>query len=293
MQPKFHTMKPGSNQVNRRDYTIQALQRGLQVLDAVLESRDPLTLEEISERTGLPKSTAFRVVVNLLQRQYLIQIEEGYWLGLKLLRFGALVEERLDLVQQARPFLIQMRDQVRETVHLGVLDDDLRVVYLEKLPAQRAIGLMISRIGSTAPMHCTALGKALAAFLPEHKIHQWIQNGGLKALTDATITDVDTFLRSLREIRSQYYSVDNGEFEDSVRCVAAPIRDRSGSVIAAISISGPHTRMPAPLIGSSMATQVVETAQSISSALGYVPSTESLKRKSTGSTERSQKLMKE
>lgn len=285
-------MKP-NKEADQRDYTIQALQRGLQVLDVLLESRDPLTLEEISERTGLPKSTAFRVVVNLRQRQYLIETEEGLWLGLKLLRLGALVEEKLDLVQQARPFLIQLRDQVRETVHLGVLDDDLRVVYLEKLPTQRAIGLMISRIGSTVPMHCTALGKAMAAFLPEPKIHQWIQNGGLKALTNATITDADTFLQSLQQVRAQSYAVDNGEFENSVRCVAAPIRDRSGSVVAAISISGPDTRMPAPLIGSSVATQVVETARTISSALGYAPNTKPVKKKSTGSTDRSKELMKE
>jgi DNA-binding IclR family transcriptional regulator len=162
-----------------------------------------------------------------------------------------------------------LRDQVRETVHLAVLDDDLRVVYLEKLPTQHAIGLMVSRIGGTAPMHSTALGKAMAAFLPDDKIYQWIRGGGLKALTDATITDDDTFLRSLREIRSRGYAVDDGEFEDSVRCVAAPIRDRAGSVLAAISVSGPVTRMPVPLIGSSMAMQVVETAHHISKALGY------------------------
>jgi hypothetical protein len=90
------------------------------------------------------------------------------------LRFGALVEEKLDLVQQARPFLLQLRDQVNETIHLAVLDDDLRVVYVEKLSAQHAIGLMMSRIGITAPMHCTALGKAMAAFQPEDEICHWI-----------------------------------------------------------------------------------------------------------------------
>ena len=131
-------MKQEANQSSQRDYSIQALQRGMKVLDALLESRTPLSLEQICAYTDLPKSTAFRVTVNLLQGQYLTETEEGYWLGLKMLRFGALVEESLDLTQQARPFLLQLRDQANETIHLAVLDDDLRVVYLEKLPTQQA-----------------------------------------------------------------------------------------------------------------------------------------------------------
>jgi IclR family KDG regulon transcriptional repressor len=262
-------MKQEADQASQRNYSIQALQRGMKVLDALLEARSPLSLEQICAYTELPKSTAFRVAVNLLQGQYLTETQEGYWLGLKMLRFGALVEEKLDLTQQAYPFLLQLRDQADETIHLAVLDDDLRVVYLEKLPTQQAVGLMMSRIGSTAPMHATALGKAMAAFRPEGEIRQSIRTRSLKALTDATITDEESLLRELREVRSRGYAVDNGEFEASVRCVAAPIRDRAGSVIAAVSISGPGTRMPVSLIGSAMAKQVVETAGYISQALGY------------------------
>jgi DNA-binding IclR family transcriptional regulator len=242
----------------------------MKVLEALLDTRAPLSLEQICAHTGLPKSTAFRIIVNLLQGQYLVETDKGYWLGLKMLRFGALVEEKLDLVQQARPLLIQLRDQVNETIHLAVLDDDLRVVYVEKLSTQHAIGLMMSRIGITAPMHCTALGKAMAAFRPEDEIRHWIHTHSLKPVTDATIDEEEAFLQELREIRSRGYAVDNGEFEVSVRCVAAPIRDRTGRVIAAVSISGPGTRMLEPLIDSPMAMQVVETASHISQALGYL-----------------------
>jgi DNA-binding IclR family transcriptional regulator len=266
----FHRMKPNVNQSSQCDYSIKALQRGMKVLDALLDARVPLSLEQVCAHTSLPKSTAFRIIVNLLQGQYLVETEKGYWLGLKMLRFGALVEEKLDLVQQARRFLLQLRDQVNETVHLAVLDDDLRVVYLEKLSTQHAIGPMMSRIGMTAPVHCTALGKTMAAFRPEDGICEWIRAHGLKPVTDATTTDKDTFLQELREIRSRGYAVDNGEFEVSVRCVAAPIRDRTGTVIAAVSISGPDTRMPNPLIDSFMAIQAVETASHISQALGYL-----------------------
>lgn len=259
------------NESSRGDnYPIRSLQRAMQVLDALLEARSPLRLEEISTLTKLPKSTTFRIVVNLLQGQYLVETEEGYWLGLKMLRFGALVEEKLELVQQARPFLHQLRDQVNETVHLGALDDGFRVVYLDKFPTQHAVGLMMSRVGITVPMHCTALGKTMAAFRSEAEISHWIQTHGLEPATDATITDKDAFLRELRGIRSRGYAVDEGEFEISVRCVAAPIRNRTGNVIAAVSVSGPDTRMSVPLIGSSQAMMVVDTAMGISQALGYV-----------------------
>jgi DNA-binding IclR family transcriptional regulator len=128
----------------------------------------------------------------------------------------------------------------------------------------------MSQIGITVPMHCTALGKTMAAYRSEAEINQWIDTNGLEPSTDATITDTDAFLRELREIRSRGYAVDEGEFETSVRCVAAPIRDRMGIVIAAVSVSGPDTRMPVPLIGGFQAMQVVETATGISQALGYV-----------------------
>lgn len=264
-------MKQETHQTHSRDYSIRALQRGMKVLDALLEARTPLSLEQICAYTGLPKSTTFRIIVNLLQGHYLIETEQGYWLGLKMLRFGALVEEKLDLMQQARPYLTRLRDRVNETIHLAVLDDDMRVVYVEKLSTQHAVGLMMSRVGSTAPMYCTALGKVMAAFRPEAEIRRWIRTHGLKPITQATITDEEAFFRELEQVRSQGYAVDNGEFEASVRCVAAPIRDRTGKVIAAVSISAPSTRMPASLHNSSMAEQVVETAQLISQALGYIP----------------------
>jgi len=241
----------------------------MHVLDTLLDARTPLKLEDICALTGLPKSTAFRIIVNLLQGQYLVETDEGYWLGLKLLRLGALVEEKLDLKQQARPFLTELRDRVNETVHMAVLDRELRVVYVEKLATQHAVGLMASRIGITAPMHCTALGRAMAAFQPEAEILRWIQTHGLEAYTDATITDEAAFLQELHEIRSRDYAVDKGEYEASVRCVAAPIRDRTGMVIAAVSISAPDTRMPLRRLDNPMATEVVETAFRISQALGY------------------------
>lgn len=103
---------------------------------------------------------------------------------------------------------------------------------------------------------------------PEDQIREWVRENGLKAYTEATITDEADFLGELGEIRSRGYAVDNGEYEGSVRCIAAPIRDRTGKVIAAVSVSAPDTRMPLELLDSPMAMQVVQTASRISQALG-------------------------
>jgi IclR family KDG regulon transcriptional repressor len=262
-------MKHKHESYRRDDCSSRSLQQAMKVLDALLEARTPLKLEEISALTELPKSTAYRITANLLQGQYLVETEEGYWLGLKMMRFGALVEENLDLKQQASPLLARLRDQLNETVHLGVLDHEMRVVYLEKLSGGHAIGLMASRVGITVPIHCTALGKMLAAFRPEHEIRDWIRSHGLKPYTEATITSEEAFFRELAELRLRGCAVDHAEYEPGVHCIAAPVRDRTGEVVAAISVSGPHTRMPEPLLGSSMAQRAVETAAEISRALGY------------------------
>jgi DNA-binding IclR family transcriptional regulator len=263
-------VKQAEHKASERGYPIQALRRGLSVLDAMMEAREPLNLEQVCARTGLPKATAFRIVLNLLDRGYLIETPEGYWLGLKLMRLGAAVEERLDLKEQALPFLQNLLEEFNETTQLAVLDseDGLRGVCLEKLTPQRAVGIMMSRVGNTFPIHCTGLGKVLAAFRPEEEILEQVRTYGLHKYTATTLAQEDAFMEELRRIRSRGYSIDNGEHEESIRCVAAPIQDRNGTVVAAISVSGPSTRMPNPLTDSVMAARVVETARGLSEALG-------------------------
>ena len=250
---------------------MKVLKRAASILDAFLQVRSPLRLEQVCKLTSLPKTTAYRLIVALLESHYLIETEEGYWLGLRLLELGSLVEDRLDLKQQAAPFLKQLRDEVNETVHLGMLDDDLRVLYVDKLLPQRAVvAAMMSRVGVTAPMHCTALGKVMVAFRPEDEVRKCVELDGLDRYTEATITEGERLLKHLREVRSQGYAVDNGEFEEPVRCVAAPVWGRNGSVLGAVSVTMPEDRMPRPIAGSRVLRAVMQTAQAISEAMGYV-----------------------
>jgi IclR family KDG regulon transcriptional repressor len=250
-------------------YTIQVLQRAMAILDALLEAKIPLSLEQICSATKLPKSTAFRIIINLLHNQYLVETGQGYWLGLKMLRLGTLVEETIDIKQIAQPYLVHLRDVVNETVHLAVLDNDFHTVYLEKLSTQRAVGIMKSRVGSTAPTHCTGVGKALAAYRPEAEVRQWIHQQGLPAYTENTITNTTALLEELAAIRRQGFAIDHGEHEASVYCIAAPVRDHKGEVIAAISVSAPRHRMPLPPDDHTWIETVKETAYQVSRALGF------------------------
>ena len=171
-----------TNKSNNLDYSIQALQRGMTILDTILDARCPLSLEDIYKRTGLVKSTAFRVIVNLVNSGYLTQTDQGYWLGLKILRLGVLYQEKLDIEQLALPFLKSLRDKVNETVHLAVLDNNWQVVYVEKLLPNQAIGVMMSHVGITSPIHCTGLGKVLMAFQDEEDICSWLKQNPLKTI---------------------------------------------------------------------------------------------------------------
>jgi DNA-binding IclR family transcriptional regulator len=142
------------------------------------------------------------------------------------------------------------------------------VLYLERLQSPHPIGFMRSRIGAIVPAYCTSLGKTLLAFRPADEVEAWLRAQTLKTMTPWTITSSRRLLKELRAIRERGYGLDEQEHELGVRCIAAPIRNHTGDVVAAISIAGPADRMPTPLIDSPMAGNLVATARAISLELG-------------------------
>jgi DNA-binding IclR family transcriptional regulator len=149
-------------------------------------------------------------------------------------------------------------------------------LYLERLQTPHPIGFMRSRIGGIVPAYCTGLGKTLLAFKPESTVDAWLSTQTLKAMTPHTITSVRQLMKDLRAIRARGYGLDEQEHESGVRCIAAPISNHAGEVVAAISVAGPADRMPYPLEGSEMAIALVETARAISVELGAVSESESV-----------------
>lgn len=237
-------------------------------MDTLLQAGEPLSLDALMTRTGMAKSTAFRIVSNLIRYDYLTETDDGYWLGLKMISFGQAVEQNLDVRRTAAPYLEALRDKTNETAYLATLTNDWSVLYLDKCESRQPVGVMLHSPGMTIEMYCTGLGKTLIAHQPEADVRRWLQTHDLPQRTPNTITNPAAFLAELEAIRERGYGTDMGERSLSIRCIAVPIRNAHGKVVAALSVAGPADRMPDPLIGSEMACLALETGEKISAAMG-------------------------
>jgi DNA-binding IclR family transcriptional regulator len=188
-----------------------------------------------------------------------------YRLGLALFELGTLVRRKMDFTMEARPFLRTLMEKTGETVHLAILDHD-SVLYVISLESKQALR-MGSKVGTRVPVHATAVGKALLAFQPEEEIARIIARG-LAASAPNTIVEGKALQRELALVRARSYAEDDEESEVGLRSVAAPIRNDSGAVIAAISIAGPAHRMTKKtLLG--WVRELVEAADAVSARLGW------------------------
>ncbi len=218
--------------------------KGLYVLEMLVEADGPLSLSGLVERTGLPKTTVHRLVSVLVERGWAKATGRGYGLGYLPLRAAAAFETSLDIRLEAEPFLVKLRNDLDETVHLATLDHEFRVVYLEKLvPRFQAVGLMRSRVGHTAPAYCTGVGKAMLACLPDQELDRFFDQVSLARYTNRTLTTQAELMADLEKVRARGYALCEEEHEEGVACVAAAICGRHGEPIAAISLSGPAARM--------------------------------------------------
>jgi len=156
-------------------------------------------------------------------------------------------------------------EKTGETVHLAILDEN-EVLYINKIESLKTIR-MYSRVGRRGPVYCTGVGKALLAFQPSHKIEEIIASG-LAPQTEHTIVDPETLRRHLADVRARGYAIDNEEIEIGLRCVAAPVRDHSGNVIASISVAGPSQRLTKERL-ISFSPDVIATADTVSQRLGF------------------------
>jgi len=250
-------------------YTVDAAAKALELL-SVFSFREPrLSLADLATRTGIPRATAFRLLSTLEQSGFLDKVHGAYQLGIKCFVLGNIVAGGLDLRETARPHLAALREATRETTQIAILDH-WQVVYLERMLSSMSVGYMRSRAGAILPAYCTGLGKTLLAYRPEAEVQAWAATQKFAALTPRTITSAKRLLKELAVIRERGYGLDEEEREKGVSCVAAPISNHTGDVVAAISVAGPTERMPRDLVGSEIAAAVVAAAHAISVDLGAV-----------------------
>lgn len=229
-----------SDPAGPRDYTVRAVERVCSILNLLQESIEGVSLIDVADATELPKSSAFRYLWTLEVHRYVERDPESgdFRLGLG---FVGMQSRQLEVLRQrARPWLEKLRDELGETVNLGILDGH-EVIYLDIVESHRAVRLAARR-GDRDLVHATALGKAIAASLPEERVRHILQHSGMEARTANTITSIDDYLAELDKIRRVGHAVDDGENEVDGRCVAVRIPDTR--LPAAISFSAPTTRFP-------------------------------------------------
>ena len=257
----------------KSDYAIQTVVNALRVLEA-FEEHDELGVTDIARALDLHKNNAFRLLATLEMLGYIEQRDGGpYRLGTRCLSLGrAYARAGGDLLSRGRAVLDELVRETSETVHLAVLRG-FDVVHLDGREAPRLLRVG-SRVGRQLPAHCTALGKVLLACGDEALLHRYddaLSSGaGLEAFTDATITDRDKLFEHLRGVAVRRQAVDLGECDEGMCCVAAPVFDESGRVVAALSASGPTGRIDPDHLLDGLGPQVSAAAERLSVGLGYI-----------------------
>jgi len=220
-------------------FYIKSVNRALSLVEAVSkEGAAGVTLSELV-RPDLPMSSAYRIIQNLVAWQYVREREDGrYVLGTELGRLGRLAQHSTDIVSVARKHLKALAESTGQTVYLTVADwGGHNVYYVDKIKAPGTIQLSAS-VGTRHYIHTTANGKVLASDLSDSRVREILAQAGMPKLTDKTITDPDVYLEELRKVRRQAYALDDEENEKNVVCVAAPVFDHTGRIVASVSVSG-------------------------------------------------------
>jgi len=246
---------------------VNSVQRAAAILGLLVREKR-LGLSQVARSLRIPKSTAHSIL-ETLEREGLVARDEStgkFCLGIRLLELGQAAQENFELRRVASPHLLALNRQLDETVHLTVLDGDV-VLYVECFESSRRLRTY-SVIGVRGPLHCTAVGKALLAFLDDDEQIRLVNRIPLERFTPHTITRRAALRAHLQAVRARGWSVDDVEHEEGVRCVGAPVFDHLGRVCASISISGPTQRITTGALPG-LAEKARATALAISRKLGY------------------------
>ncbi len=244
--------------------TIQVLERSFAVLEMLAAQPEPVSLKEISERTGLHPSTAHRILNDLTIGRFVDRPAAGsYRLGMRLLELGNLVKARLDVREAAVGPMRELHKVTHQPVNLSMRQGD-EIVYIERTYSERSGMQVVRAIGGHAPLHLTSVGKLFLAHEDTARVRAYATRTGLTGHTRNSITDLVRLERELAGVRATGVARDDEELELGVRCMAAGVFDDQGKLLAGLSISAPADRLE-----ESWLERVKGTAAQISLALGY------------------------
>jgi DNA-binding IclR family transcriptional regulator len=243
--------------------------KALRVLEAVAESPQPITLSSIADALDLDKSTTYRMLNTLVEAGYVVRdaASKRYSLSYKLVFLSRNLLAENEVSRLSRQVLEELTVTTRETVHLNILDGH-QTILIQKVKGTQLVAVDF-QIGDRSALHCTSIGKALLAYQEAPFIEE-VLHAGLPPIAHNTITDPAVLRRELHNIRLQGYALDDHEFSDNMRCIAAPVFEQGGRVRMGISISGPDTRFTLEKLDV-LRVPLLEAAQKLSERLGGIP----------------------
>lgn len=247
---------------NNETYHVRAVTRALDLVIALSEGPTSIGLVALAESVALPPSTAFRLLESLKSRGFVRQTAGGtYELGSRAFEVGSAFLRQVSLWSQATEIAEHLADYTQETASVGILDEG-QVLYIAIARGQSEIGIQ-SAAGTRHPVHCTSLGKVLLADLAWPQVQQVLKQRPPVRFTSRTLIEADGFRRELEHVRVQGFALDEEERTPGVICIGAPLRDHTGRVVGAVSISGPAFRMRERGVPD-MAKQVMARAEEAS-----------------------------
>jgi DNA-binding IclR family transcriptional regulator len=246
--------------------TIGALGTSLRILEA-LKLRGSAGVTELSTELELPKSTVYSHLRTLREHEYVVQQDDEYCIGLKFLSLGEHTRDRMPIYEVAKPEVNALAEQTGELANL-LVEEHGEGVYLFRSKGEQAVSLD-THAGMRVKLHCTSLGKAILAYLPEERVDEIIDRWGLPAQTATTITTREELEKEFAAIRERGYAHDKGERLSGLRCVAAPIKNLDGHAIGAVSVAGPTSRMKGERFESDVPERVMSAANVIELNLTY------------------------
>jgi DNA-binding IclR family transcriptional regulator len=244
--------------------SIQVIDRMMDLIESLAAHIAPANLKQLAADTRLHPSTAHRILSVMVGNGLVDRIEPGtYRLGIRWMEIGNLVLSRLNVRQEALPFMQSLHEELRESVNLSVRQGD-EVVYVERVGSKGPMMRVVQVVGTRAPLHATAVGKVFLASEGFDALRAYAERTGLPRLTDRTVTEEATLGVELAQVRAQGFAMDREEAEKGVSCIAAGIYDDKGQLHAGLSVSAPSDRLDPNWAG-----RVRECADRASRAMGY------------------------
>lgn len=251
---------------SERDY-VQSLERGFAVLLAFDEDMAEPSLAELATKTGLSRPAVRRLLLTLQRLGYVENFGTRWTLTPRVLSIGQHYTASKAMIELAQPHLLRLAEQTGESASLAELDG-YDVVYVARVPVRRIMSINVA-VGTRVPAHATSMGRVLLAWAGPERITRFLTEAPLRPLTTATITDPTRLRQALAAVREQGWSTVNGELEDGLLSAAVPVRDRTGAVVAALATSTTPGRQSAKELEHETVPRLLESAQAISSELGW------------------------